>query len=152
MCFCAFFLSGVDKQVVSKRVVLAYVPSERKPERGSIRMFPGTKNQNEGAFANFACSPRTKMGHTPSTGGTFRKKFRKILERPRKRSQSVSWNSPREYDWDLPSPIIQGILGLPEHFQNSLPLSTAGDLFFPEMVPERASQSWSCNSQQYWGH
>ena len=33
----------------------------------------------------------------------------KIPERPRKRSQSVSWNSPREYGWDAPSPIIQGI-------------------------------------------
>ena len=33
----------------------------------------------------------------------------RIPERPRKRSQSVSWNSPREYGWDPPSPIIQGI-------------------------------------------
>ena len=33
----------------------------------------------------------------------------KIPERPRKRSQSVSWNSPREYGWDPPSPTIQGI-------------------------------------------
>ena len=49
------------------------------------------------------------LGHTPSTAGTFRKKFRKIPERPRKRSQSVSWNSPREYGWDAPNPIIQGI-------------------------------------------
>ena len=34
----------------------------------------------------------------------------KIPERPRrKRSQSVSWKFPREYGWDPPSPIIQGI-------------------------------------------
>ena len=33
----------------------------------------------------------------------------KIPERPRKRSQSVSWNFPREYGWDPPNPIIQGI-------------------------------------------
>ena len=33
----------------------------------------------------------------------------KIPERPRKRSQSVSWNFPREYGWDAPNPIIQGI-------------------------------------------
>ena len=32
-----------------------------------------------------------------------------IPERARKRSQSVSWNSPREYGWDPPNPIIQGI-------------------------------------------
>ena len=30
-------------------------------------------------------------------------------ERPRKRSQSVSWNSRQEYGWDPPSPIEQGI-------------------------------------------
>ena len=36
----------------------------------------------------------------------------------------------------------------PEHLQNSPPLSTAGDASFSEVVPERASQSWSWNSQQ----
>ena len=35
----------------------------------------------------------------------------KIPERPRKRSQSISWNFPREYGWDAPNPIIQGIWG-----------------------------------------
>ena len=33
----------------------------------------------------------------------------KIPERPRKRSQSFFWNSPRELGWDPPSPTIQGI-------------------------------------------
>ena len=42
----------------------------------------------------------------PVRTGTF---LEEIPERPRKRSQSVSWNSPREYGWDAPSPIIQGI-------------------------------------------
>ena len=57
--------SRVDKRVVSKRVVLADVPPERKPERGYIRMFPRNDNRNEGTFA---CSPRTKTGmrvHSP---------------------------------------------------------------------------------------
>ena len=36
--------SGVDKRVVSKRVVLADVPPERKPERGYVRQnHPFTK-------------------------------------------------------------------------------------------------------------
>ena len=36
--------SGVDKRVVSKRVVLADVPPERKPERGYVRLnHPFTK-------------------------------------------------------------------------------------------------------------
>ena len=54
----------------------------------------------------------------------------KTPERPRKRSQSVSWNFPREYGWDAPNPISQGILRFPERFQNSLPPSTAGDASF----------------------
>ena len=33
----------------------------------------------------------------------------KIPEGPRKRSQSISWTFPREYGWDAPNPIIQGI-------------------------------------------
>ena len=34
----------------NKRVVLADVLRHHKPERGYIRMFPGTKNRNEGTF------------------------------------------------------------------------------------------------------
>ena len=38
-----------------------------------------------------------------STAGTLRKNFRNIFpERPQKRSQSFSCNSPREYGWDPP--------------------------------------------------
>ena len=51
-----------------------------------------------------------QLGHTPSTAGTFRKKFRKKTpERPRKPSQSVSWNSRREYGWDPPNPIYKKV-------------------------------------------
>ena len=55
---CRLF-SGIDKRVVSKRVVLADVPPERKLERGYIRMFPQNENRNGGTFAG---SPRTKTG------------------------------------------------------------------------------------------
>ena len=48
--------------------------------------------------------PPVRLGHSRRNSG-------KIPERPRKRSQSVSWNSPREYGWDPRSPIIQGIWG-----------------------------------------
>ena len=48
---------GFTKGRFSKRVVLADVPPERKPERGYIRMFPRNENRNEGTFA---CSPGTK--------------------------------------------------------------------------------------------
>ena len=52
-------LSGVDKRVVSKKVVLADVLPERKQERGYIRMLPRNENRNE---VTFACSPGTKNG------------------------------------------------------------------------------------------
>ena len=76
----------------------------------------------------------------------------KIPERPRKRSHSVSWNSPREYGWGAPKPYNSRHLRRPEHFQNSLPPSTAGTPLFSEVVLERASQSRSWDSQLYWGH
>ena len=58
-------LSEEPKRVVSKRVVLADIPPERKPERGYVRMFlwneepergyvrmfPRNENRNEGTFA-----------------------------------------------------------------------------------------------------
>ena len=79
------------------------------------------------------------MGHTPNTAGTFRKKSQKKSERPWKHSQSVSWNSLREYGWDPPSPIIQGTWGV-QNFQNSLPLSTAGDASFFRCSGESLSE------------
>ena len=70
------------------------------------------------------------MGHTPSTAGTFRKKFRKnsgktpetLSERFLKFPSRVRLGSPKPYNsWHL---------RLPEHFQNSLPPSTAGNASF----------------------
>ena len=75
-----------------------------------------------------------------------------IPERPRKRSQSVSWNFPREYGWDAPNPIIQGIWGIQSVSRILSPPVRLGTPLFSELVPERASQSWSWNSQQYWGY
>ena len=51
------------------------------------------------------------VGHTPVRLGLFGRNSGKIPERPRKRSQSVSCNFPREYGWDAPNPTIQGIWG-----------------------------------------
>ena len=43
----------------------------------------------QGPFARLVLYPPF-LSHTPTTAGTFRKKFRQNPERPRKRSQSVS--------------------------------------------------------------
>ena len=88
---------------------------------------------------------KPSMGHTPSTAGTFRKNSGKIPERPRKRSQSVSWNFPREYGWDAPSPIIQGIWG----FQSvsrilSPPVRLGTTLFSDNLARQKQSYEWQC--------
>ena len=71
----------------------------------------------------------------------------KIPERPRKRSQSVSWTSPREYGWDAPSPIIQAF-GASRAFPEFSPSQYGwGRLFFQKWF-RMASQSRSWNSQQ----
>ena len=51
-----------------------------------------------------------------------------------------------------PKPIIQGIRGFQSISRILSPQYGWGSLFFSEVVLERASQSWSWNSQQYWGH
>ena len=65
------------------------------------------------------------LGHTPSMAGTLRRKFRKNSGKTAETLLELSFPefSPSQYGW--------------------------GRLFFPEMVPERASQSRSWNSQQY---
>ena len=54
----------------------------------------------------------------------------RIPERPRKRSQSVSWNFPREYGWDAPNPLIQGIWGFQSVSRILSPQYGWGHLFF----------------------
>ena len=69
---CTKHRSEEPKRVVSKRVVLADVPPERKPDRGYVRMFPRNKksergyvrmfprneNRNECTFAKTTLLPR----------------------------------------------------------------------------------------------
>ena len=47
----------------------------------------------------------------------------KIPERPRKRSQSFSWNSARDYGWDPPNTTIEGIWRLQSISRIPSPLS-----------------------------
>ena len=88
---------------------------------------------------------RVLQGPYPGMAGTFRKNSGKtpetLSERLLEFPSKVRPGSPKPYD--------SRQLRLPEHFQNSLPLSMAGDAFSSEVVLERASQSWSWNSQQY---
>ena len=71
--------------------------------------------------------PHCLCGPYPRYGWDFPEeipeKFRNFF---RKRSQSVSWNSAQEH----PKPFNSRHLRRPKHFQNSLPLRTAGDASF----------------------
>ena len=87
------------------------------------------------------------MGHTPSTAGTFRKKFR---INSGKTPETLS-----ERFLEFPSRVRPGC---PKPFEASRafpefsPPQYGWGRLFSELVPERASQSWSWNSQQYWGY
>ena len=65
-------LFGVDKRVVSKRVVSADVPPERKPERGYVRQnHPFTKPPSYLPLINFGRGEKTP---TPKISALLRKR------------------------------------------------------------------------------
>ena len=92
------------------------------------------------------------LGRIPSTAGTFRKKFRKNSGKTPETLSERFLEFPSGVRLGSPKPYNSRHLRLPEHFQNSLPPVRLGTPLFSEVVPERASQSWSWNSQQYWGY
>ena len=75
------------------------------------------------AVAHMWAIPPVRLGLSGRNSGNF-------PERPRKRSQSVSCKSSREYGWDPPKPYNSRHLRLPGHFQNYLPQYGWGRLFF----------------------
>ena len=102
----------------------------------------------------FRCPPLRcppLVGHTPSAAGTFRKKFRKNSGKTPETLSELLLEFPSRVRLGSPKPYNSRHLKLPEHFQNSLPPVRLGTLLFSEVVPERASQSRSWNSQQHWG-
>ena len=85
----------------------------------------------------------------PSTAGTSRKKFRKNSGKTPETLSELFQEFPSRVRLGPPRPYTSRHLKPSEHFQNCLPPQYGwGRLFFSEVVPERASQSWSWNSQQ----
>ena len=70
------------------------------------------------------------MGHTPSTAGTFRKKFRKNSGKTPETLSERFLEFPSRVRLGCPKPYNSRHVRLPEHFQNYLPPSTAGDASF----------------------
>ena len=72
----------------------------------------------------------TVLGHIPSTAGTFRKKLRKNSGKTPETLSERFLEFPSRVRLGSPKPYNSRHLRLPEHFQNSLPPSTAGDASF----------------------
>ena len=70
------------------------------------------------------------LGHTPSTDSTFRKKFRENSGKTPETLSECFLEFPSRVRLGLPKPYNSRYLRLPEHFQNSLPPSTAGGASF----------------------
>ena len=70
------------------------------------------------------------LGHTPSTAGTFRKNFRKNSGKTPETLSERFLEFPSRVRLGCPKPYNSRHLRLPEHFQNSLPPSTAGGASF----------------------
>ena len=70
------------------------------------------------------------LGHTPSTAGTFRKKFRKNSGKTPETLSERFLEFPSRVRLGCPKPYNSRHLRLPEHFQNCLPPSTAGGASF----------------------
>ena len=70
------------------------------------------------------------MGHTPSTAGTFQKKFRKNSGKTPKTLSERFLEFPSRVRLGCPKPYNARHLRLPEQFQSSLLPSTAGDASF----------------------
>ena len=104
--------------------------------------------------ADLGNSGNSFLGHTPSTAGTFRKKFLKNSGKTPETLSELFLEFPSRVRLGSPKPYNSRHLTAPEHFQNSLnpPPVWLGRLLFSEVLPERASQSRSWNSQQYWGY
>ena len=70
------------------------------------------------------------LGHTPSTAGTFRRKFRKNSGKTPETLSERFLEFPSRVRLGCPKPYNSRHLRLPERFQNYLPPSTAGDASF----------------------
>ena len=70
------------------------------------------------------------LGRTPSTAGTFRKKFRKNSGKTPETLSERFLEFPSRVRLGCPKPYNSRHLRLPERFQNSPPPSTAGDASF----------------------
>ena len=92
-------------------------------------------------------------GHTHNTAGTFRRKFREKYQKDPRNALRTFPEIPLESTAGQPPQTLQfkafGASNISRTFSPSVRLGTP---LFSEVCPERATQSWSWNSQQYCGY
>ena len=86
--------------------------------------------QTKNCTATLKNGRRWKMGHTPSTARTSRKKFRNNSGKTPETLSEHFLEFPSRVRLECPKPYNSRHLRLPEHLPNSLPPSTAGDASF----------------------
>ena len=86
----------------------------------------GTKNQPNAFLQSNFLIPGRRVGHTPSTAGTFRKKFQKNSGKTPETLSERFLEFPSRVRLGCPKPYNSRHLRLPAHFQNYLPRNTAG--------------------------
>ena len=126
-------------------------PPGPKCRKKSRKMSPGASSPQEPQKS--PKSPGTLQKHSPDTFRRLAATFpEEILEKKsRTTPETLSepfLEFPSRVRLGSPKPYTSRHLKPPEHFQNCLPLSTAGDASFLEVVLERASQSCPCLAAQ----
>ena len=125
--YCRHGYAGKTSKTISTIAILWPVKDSRPfSRRGPLRwrytlsfpLFPSNDSVSPGV--------NSTVGHTPSTAGTFRKKFRKDPGNALRAFPGI----PVESTAGCPKPYHSRHLKAPEHFQNSLPPSTAGGASF----------------------
>ena len=92
------------------------------------------------------------VGHTPSTAGISRKKFRKNSRKTPETLSERFLEFPSRVRLGCPKPYNSRHFGFQSVSRILSPPVRLGTPLFSELVPERASQSRSWNSRQYWGY
>ena len=115
----------------SSQLILVYEGKETHPQNKTSQQ-KGVRTNN---FGSCSCDSQnrgsvTVLGHTPSTAGTFRKKFRKNSGKTPETLSELFLEFPSRVRLGCPKPHNSRHLKAPEHFQNCLPPSTAGDASF----------------------
>ena len=109
---------------------LGWFPNSHRSWRKRKKKITGKNSKNQQRKLSEIADFCPLLGHTPSTAGTLRKKFRKNSGKTPETLSERFLEFPSRVRLGCPKPCNSRHSKAPEHFQNSLPPSTAGDASF----------------------